>query len=107
MKGLIFAGILVASFLLMPAQPAHAGVISDKIAQAENFATDSAITTELKARYLAEKELDSLDIKVETVQGVVTLRGQVQKESQAAAAVKIARGTKGVAKVVNKISVMP
>jgi len=69
--------------------------------------SDSAITTALKSKFLAEKGLDSMDIKVETTKGVVILRGQVVKKSQSVLAEKIARNTDGVRKVVNKISVMP
>ena len=71
------------------------------------YMDDSAITTAVKSKFLAQKGLDSLDLKVETENGVVTLRGQVTKKSQQDLAVKIARETDGVRKVVNKISVMP
>ena len=100
---LICAGIL-ASLLLMFAQPYPAYPAASK---AKTYVSDSAITTELKAKFLAEKGLDSLDIKVATTNGVVTLRGQVEKEYQSGLAEKIARGTKGVRGVNNKISVMP
>ena len=107
MRVLIVAGLLISSLCFISVQSAYAGAISDKVAQAENFASDSVITAEIKAKYLKEGELDSMDIKVKTVKGVVTLRGQVQRKSQAAIAVKIAQETKGVRDVVNKISVMP
>ena len=94
---LIFASILT-SFLLFfaPIYPAQASYVSD-----------AALTSEIKAKFVAEKGLDSLDLKVETSNGIVTLRGQVQKKSQMKLAEKIARETKGTRDVKNKISVMP
>jgi len=98
---LIVAGILA----LVLAQPYSAN--ASNTAKAKTYASDTAITTELKAKFLAEKNLDSMDIKVKTTKGIVTLRGQVQKESQSRIAERIARETKGVRGVNNKISVMP
>ena len=72
-----------------------------------NYVSDAAITSEIKTKILGEKGLDSMDIKVKTTDGVVTLRGQVAKKSQVKLAEKIAQETKGVRKVKNKISVMP
>ena len=105
-RRLILAGILASLLLIFaPAYTAHAA--SSTGAKAKTYASDTAITTELKARFLAEKDLDSLDIKVETTNGIVTLRGQVIKESQSSAAERIARSVKGVRGVRNKISIMP
>ena len=93
----ILAGIL-ASFLLTaaPVYSAHAAYVSD-----------AALTAEIKAKFLVEKGLDSLDLKVETTKGVVTLRGQVLRQVQAELAEKVARRVKGVRGVKNRISVMP
>ena len=92
---LILVG-LVASLVLIfaPIHPAEA-----------SFAVDSAITTTIKSKFLAEQNLSALDIKVETTKGVVTLRGQVAKQSQSKLAEKIARETEYVSKVINQISV--
>ena len=103
---LIAAGVL-ASLLLLSAPVYSAYAADSTAAKAKTYASDSAITTELKAKFLAEKGLDSMDIKVETTKGTVTLRGQVRKDSQSALAETIARDTKGVRDVKNKISVMP
>ena len=90
------------------------GAARDDTAHAADFGKtvggymdDSAITTAIKSKFLAQKGLDSLDLKVETSNSVVTLRGQVASKSQQDLAVQIARETDGVRKVVNKISVMP
>ena len=100
--------LLVAVILVLGlVQPYAAYAADSTVAKAKTYVSDSAITTELKGKFLVEKGLDSMDIKVETTRGTVTLRGQVVKESQAALAEKIARETKGVRAVKNKISVMP
>ena len=103
---LIFVGLLT-SLLLVSAQPYSTYAADSTTTKAKTYASDAAITTELKGKFLAEKGLDSMDIKVETNKGVVTLRGQVAKESQSGTAERIARATKGVRKVVNKISILP
>jgi osmotically-inducible protein OsmY len=95
--GLILTGIMASLLLIStPIYSAHAAYVSD-----------AAITTEIKAKFLVEKGLDSLDLKVETTKGVVTLRGQVLRQAQADLAEKVARKVKGVRGVKNKISVMP
>ena len=94
---LVFAGILASLLLIFaPIYAAQAAYVSD-----------AAITAEIKAKFLVEKGLDSLDLKVETTKGIVTLRGQVLKHSQASLAERVAHATKGVRGVKNKISVMP
>ena len=93
----VFAGILASLLLLAaPIYSAHAAYMSD-----------AAITTEVKAKFLVEKGLDSLDLKVETTKGIVTLRGQVLRQSQADLAETVTRRVKGVRGVKNRISVMP
>ena len=104
-KCMIWAGIFAACLLLISAQPYSANAAS-AAAKAKTYVSDSALTTELKAKFLAEKGLDSFDIKVETTNGIVTLRGQVEKRFQSRLAEKIARETKGVRSVKNKISIL-
>jgi hyperosmotically inducible protein len=96
-SGLILAGILASLLLIAaPIYSAHAAYVSD-----------AAITAEIKAKFLVEKSLDSLDLKVATTKGIVTLRGQVQRQAQADLAEKVARKVKGVRGVKNRVSVMP
>jgi len=107
---LIFSGIL--SLLLIAPYSAHAtdSVTSKAKAyasDAKTYVADAAITSEIKARVLVEKSLDTLDIRVATTNGVVTLRGQVLTKSQSMTAEKIAKGVRGVNRVENNISVMP
>ncbi|MES2204766.1 MAG: BON domain-containing protein [Pseudomonadota bacterium] len=60
---------------------------------------DSAITTDIKAKYLANTDLKSLRISVTTVKGIVTLQGSVDQVSQYQLAVQIAKKSDGVISV--------
>ncbi len=61
--------------------------------------SDTAITAEVKARYLAEEQLKSAQISVTTTNGVVTLTGTVGSSEAKAVAVKLARSVEGVKSV--------
>lgn len=61
--------------------------------------TDTWITTKVKADLLATENVSGLDIKVETVDGVVTLTGAVTSQAQKDKAVEVARQIKGVKRV--------
>jgi len=65
--------------------------------------TDAAITTEVKTKFLAEPGVSGLNINVDTNDHVVTLSGNVKSKAEAAKAMSIARGTKGVKRVVNHL----
>ena len=65
--------------------------------------TDAAITSEVKTKFLAEPGVSGLNINVDTNDHVVTLSGNVKSKAEAAKAMSIARGTKGVKRVVNHL----
>jgi hyperosmotically inducible periplasmic protein len=65
--------------------------------------TDSAITSDIKTKYLAEPGVSGLDIHVETNNGVVTLTGNVKTKAEMDKALSIAHATHGVKRVVNKM----
>ena len=60
---------------------------------------DTWITTKVKADLLATENVSGLDIKVETVNGVVTLTGAVSNQAQKDKAIAVAKQIKGVSKV--------
>ncbi|MDR6992909.1 BON domain-containing protein [Luteimonas sp. 3794] len=66
----------------------------------EQPGTDTWITTKVKSSLLADSDVAGLDINVETVNGVVTLTGQVDEQTQIAEATRIAREIEGVTNVV-------
>jgi osmotically-inducible protein OsmY len=63
--------------------------------------SDAAITTKVKAMLLAEKDVNSFDIQVETFEGVVQLSGFVDSQWQIDKAVKLAASVSGVRRVKN------
>ena len=66
---------------------------------------DSAITTKVKAMFLAEKGVPSMSISVETYEGRVLLSGFVESNAQVAQAGKVAAAVSGVKKVQNNLAV--
>lgn len=84
--------------------PVEDQIKSDAKAVGE-FLDDTSITTSVKTRLMAEKGLDSLDISVKTVDGVVTLTGEVNTETQVTVAGKVAGTAYGVKKVDNQLTV--
>jgi hyperosmotically inducible protein len=72
---------------------------------AQEVLSDAAITTKVKAKLLADPEINPFQIDVDTVDGVVTLGGKVASESIKAEAETIATNTEGVLKVNNVMQV--
>jgi osmotically-inducible protein OsmY len=68
-------------------------------------ASDTAITTKVKAGLVKEPNLESLGIHVETEKGVVMLSGFVNSKAEADKAVKVAKGVDGVTTVKSAIKV--
>lgn len=60
---------------------------------------DTWITTKVKSSLLADSDVSGLDLEVETVNGVVTLTGQVDEQAQIDRATEIARDIEGVTEV--------
>lgn len=66
---------------------------------------DSVITTKVKAALLADPDVKSTDISVETQNGEVMLSGFVRDKKQIDRAMNIARNVDGVKGVQNKLSI--
>lgn len=60
---------------------------------------DAWITTKVKADLLATEDVSGLQLNVETVEGVVSLSGEVDSQAEADRAVAVAKGIKGVSRV--------
>ena len=67
--------------------------------------SDAAITSEVKTKFLAEPGVSGLNIGVDTNNGVVTLSGTVKSKAESQKAMTIARNSKGVKRVVNKLTI--
>ena len=72
-----------------------------------NALSDAEITTSVKTKLLADKTVGGLKIDVDTTNGVVTLTGPVSSAAEKAQAVKLAKATHGVKRVVTKLTMEP
>ena len=73
---------------------------------AKAVVTDSAITTSLKAKFLADSTVRGADISVDTNNGVVTLSGTAPSPAAHSLALDLARSTDGVKRVDDQIKVL-
>ena len=71
----------------------------------KGYAGDSATTSEIKAKLLADDLVPSRKVKVETTDGVVQLSGTVGSKAQAERAESIAKAVDGVKSVKNDLKV--
>lgn len=68
---------------------------------------DAGITSKVKTKLAADPEVNPFDIDVDTLNGVVTLRGEVARETAKTEAYELAASTRGVLSVRNEIQVVP
>ena len=71
------------------------------------YIDDTTITTQIKGRFVENKSVDALSIKVETLNGTVLLSGFAKNSTERSTAESIARGVNGVRSVRNEIAVRP
>ena len=71
------------------------------------YVNDAAITTAVKARFIDNKDVDALSIKVETLNGTVMLSGFAKNMAEKNAAESVTRKVAGVRAVKNEIAVRP
>lgn len=81
--------------------------VGAEAAKAGTAMDDAAVTTRIKAAFLAESGLRTLQITVDTVKGVVTLSGSVATQAQSDLASTMASGVSGVSHVTNNLVVAP
>ena len=68
---------------------------------------DAWITTQVYAKFFADADIKGRNIDVDTTAGVVTLTGEVHSANEKAQALAKARGTDGVTRVVDKLTLTP
>ena len=108
----LIVGICGCAVVLMTAGAAFAQSTTDKAKtstksaaqKTEQVIDDSAITTSIKSKLLADKKTSAIDIGVETTNGVVTLSGKVTSTAERAETLKNAKHNKGVTHVVEKMT---
>lgn len=71
----------------------------------KGYAGDTATTSEIKAKLLADDVVPSRKVKVETTDGVVQLSGTVDSQAQSERAESIAKAIEGVKSVKNDLKV--
>ncbi|CAM3779061.1 Phospholipid-binding protein [Bordetella sputigena] len=106
-RQIIVAAVLGLSTAALPSAYAADNANSDgKPKQSVGeYASDTVVTTKVKAAIVADKSLSALDIAVETNNGVVTLTGTVATAAQSDQATHVARGVEGVKQVKNNLKV--
>lgn len=78
-------------------------VRDSKETSVKGYAGDTAITSEVKAKLLADDIVPSRKVKVETSEGVVQLSGTVDSQAQSDRAESIAKAIDGVKSVKNDL----
>ena len=78
-------------------------VRDSKNTSVKGYAGDTAITSEVKAKLLADDIVPSRKVKVETTDGVVQLSGTVDSQAQSERAESIAQAIDGVKSVKNDL----
>ena len=106
--------VLITSLgvVVMTSGPAAAAQVVDKTKEKTKDAasktatvlTDAEITSAVKTKLLADKTVGGLKIDVDTSDGVVTLSGRVDSAAERTEALRLARETKGVKRVENKLT---
>lgn len=71
------------------------------------YVDDATITTQIKSRFVENKDVDAASIQVETLNGTVMLSGFAKNAAEKAVAESIARKVNGVKSVRNEIAVRP
>lgn len=70
-----------------------------------SYIDDTAITTQVKARFAEDPAVSAMSIKVETLKGVVQLSGFAKNGAEREQAETLAANVKGVSRVTNDIIV--
>jgi hyperosmotically inducible protein len=71
------------------------------------YIDDAAITTAVKARFIDNKDVDAMSIKVETLNGTVMLSGFAKNAAEKTSAESVTRKVEGVKSVKNEIAIRP
>lgn len=71
------------------------------------YVDDAAISTQVKAKMIEDKNVDAAAIKVDTLNGEVLLSGFAKSATEKSTAERIAGNVKGVKAVKNQIVVRP
>ena len=73
----------------------------------KDVTADASITSAVKTKLLGDPKVGGLKIDVDTKDNVVTLSGTVHSAAEKAEAVRLAKNTTGVKKVIDKLTITP
>lgn len=76
-------------------------------ASTEEKVSDDEIYDKVRLKLASDRDVRGMGIEVHVEQGVVTLRGRVDKEKARRKAEKLAKQVKGVVRVINELRVAP
>ena len=79
--------------------------IAEGASEAQTALTNGALTAKIKSKMALDDTLDSSNISVDTANGVATLSGRVPTERDRQRAVQLARETKGITSVTDRLTV--
>jgi osmotically-inducible protein OsmY len=82
-----------------------ADATKDAAVKTKDVVADASITSAVKTKLLADSKVGGLKIDVDTKDNVVTLTGMVNSVEEKTEAVRLAKTTTGVKKVVDKLTV--
>lgn len=106
MKFRVLSGVLLICFATLLA--GCQGYFRDSPRRTAGEATDDrGIHTAVKAKLLSNGETRGWKINVDVFRSKVTLRGYVKSEEERAAALELARNTRGVKEVDDKLVLLP
>ena len=101
MKNVMFAAVIgLMATPMMAAADDH----ESSVEKTGGYISDAALTTKVKSVLALESELSAIDIGVETTEGVVTLSGAVESDSQIDLAEKVVEDLDGVKSVNNELT---
>ena len=79
----------------------------DAAVKAEDVTADAATTAAVKTKLLGDTKVGGLKIDVDTKDNVVTLTGAVNSAEEKAEALRLAKNTTGVKRVIDKLTIAP
>jgi osmotically-inducible protein OsmY len=86
----------------------EAARVADKAAnRLENALSDGGLTAKISSKLALDDNVNARTINVDTSASVVTLRGTVASDAERERAVRLARETRGVTRVVDELQVEP
>jgi hyperosmotically inducible protein len=101
--GIAFSGALLVLVPGCNSQHADSGTPAPATVSVGTGIDDGIVTTRVKSALLADPEIKSFDLKVETRSGEVMLSGFIGNQAQVDRAIGVARGVEGVKLVTNKM----